>query len=176
LLRTYWLFNLEQIDGIAATGAKTKKFQGIDAADQVLASCGADIIEQGSKAFYRPSTDEIHLPTRDRFDRPESFYAVALHEATHSTGHLSRLARNFDGRFGDESYAFEELIAELGASFLCADLGLAPVTLDDHARYIDSWLSVLKRDKKAIFTAASHAAKAHDYLMAMAARKKECVA
>jgi len=106
----------------------------------------------------------------------ESFYAVALHELTHWTGHTSRLTRDFGERFGDETYAFEELIAELGASFVCADLGLAAVTLNDHARYIEGWFSVLRRDKKALFTAASQAAKAHDYLMTLATRSKDCFA
>jgi antirestriction protein ArdC len=88
-----------------------------------------------------------------------------MHELSHWTGGKARLAREFSGRFGSEAYAFEELIAELGAAFVCADLGLIPATMADHASYIDSWLRVLKNDKKAIFTAASQASKAHGFLM-----------
>ena len=87
-----------------------------------------------------------------------------MHELTHWTGHTSRLARDFSGRFGDEAYAFEELIAELGAAFTCAEIGIAPATLEGHAGYIQSWLKVLKNDKRAIFTAASQASKAHQFL------------
>lgn len=169
LLKTYWLFNLDQIEGIEAPLPTSSEFRGIDIAEQVIAGSGAVIVEGGTKAFYRPSTDEISLPSRNRFSRAESFYAVALHELTHWTGHSSRLARSFEGRFGDESYAFEELIAEFGAAFVCADIGIAPATMDNHATYVDGWLNVLRRDKKAIFTAASQAEKAHAFLMASAA-------
>ena len=162
------MFNLEQCEGIAAN-IITRIFLGNEAAETLLQASGAVILEQGGKAFYRPSTDEIYMPERCRFINDESFYAVALHELTHWTGHPSRLDRDFSGRFGTEAYAFEELVAELGAAFSCADLGLIPATMDDHARYIDSWLKVLKNDKKAIFTAASQASKAHSWLMAAAA-------
>jgi antirestriction protein ArdC len=94
-----------------------------------------------------------------------SYYATLAHEATHWTRHESRLDREFGRkRFGDAGYAMEELVAEIGAAFLCADLGITPETRDDHAAYIASWLKVLKDDKRAIFTAASHAQKAADYL------------
>jgi antirestriction protein ArdC len=165
VLRTYALFNREQIDGLEPAPAATP-FPRIATAEAIMAGSGAVIIEAGAQAYYRPHSDEIHLPTRERFDHAENFYAVALHELTHWTGHPHRLARNFGGRFGNESYAFEELIAELGAAFLCADLGLAAATLAGHAAYVEGWLTVLRRDKAAIFTAASHASKAHDFLLA----------
>jgi antirestriction protein ArdC len=163
-LKSYTVFNVEQCEGIA-DGIVRRTFQGNDAAEAVLHASGATIIEQSGKAFYRPSTDEVYLPERSRFVSDEAFYAVALHELTHWTGGKTRLARDFAERFGSEAYAFEELIAELGAAFCCADLGLIPATMDDHARYIDSWLRVLKSDRKAIFTAASQASKAHAFLM-----------
>jgi antirestriction protein ArdC len=92
-------------------------------------------------------------------------YATLAHEMTHWTRHENRLNRDFgQKRFGDAAYAVDELVAEIGAAFLCADLGITPETRDDHAAYIASWLHVLKNDKRAIFTAASHAQKAADYL------------
>lgn len=163
-LKSYTVFNLEQCEGIE-TGIERRTFQGNQAAEAVMRSSGAAIIEQGGKAFYRPSTDEIYLPERSRFLSDEAFYGVALHELTHWTGGQARLARDFSGHFGTDAYAFEELSAELGAAFCCADLGLIPTTMDNHASYIDSWLKVLKNDKKAIFTAASQASKAHAFLM-----------
>ena len=163
-LKSFTVFNVEQCEGIV-DGIVRRTFQGNEAAEAVLQASGATIIEQGGKAFYRPSTDDVYLPERSRFVTDEAFYVVALHELTHWTGGKTRLARDFAGRFGSEAYAFEELIAELGAAFCCADLGLMLATMDDHARYIDSWLRVLKNDRKAIFTAASQASKAHAWLM-----------
>jgi antirestriction protein ArdC len=166
-LKSYTVFNLEQCEGIEAN-IVTRTFLGNEAAEALLQASGAVILELGGKAIYRPSTDEIYLPERSRFVTDEAFYSVALHELTHWTGHPSRLDRDFSGRFGTEAYAFEELVAELGAAFACADLGLIPATMDNHASYIDSWLKVLKNDKKAIFTAASQASEAHGWLMAAA--------
>jgi antirestriction protein ArdC len=163
-LKSYTVFNLGQCEGIEAN-IVTRAFHGNEAAEALLHASGAVILEQGGKAYCRPSTDEIYMPERSRFITDEAFYAVALHELTHWTGHPSRLDRDFSGRFGTEAYAFEELVAELGAAFSCADLGLIPATLDNHASYIDSWLKVLKSDKRAIFTAASQASKAHGWLM-----------
>jgi antirestriction protein ArdC len=166
MLRSYVVFNTDQIDGLSIPENSTRtSFADIATADAVLIHTGATIEEGGAQAYYRPSTDTITLPDRDRFTHAETFYAVALHELTHWSGGKSRLARDFSGRFGDEAYAFEELIAELGAAFTCADLGLIPATMPDHVSYIESWLKVLKHDKRAIFTAASQASKAHAFLM-----------
>lgn len=167
-MKSYTVFNLEQCEGIE-DGITRRTFHGNEAAELLMERSGARILEQGGKAFFRPSTDEIYLPERIRFTADEGFYSVAMHELTHWTGGKGRLAREFSGRFGSEAYAFEELIAELGAAFVCADLGMIPATMADHASYIQSWLKVLKNDKKAIFTAASQASKAHGYLMAAAA-------
>jgi antirestriction protein ArdC len=114
-------------------------------------------VEQ-NRAFYRPSTDSIVLPLFEAFCDPESYYATLAHETTHWTAHESRLARDFGTkRFGSEGYAIEELVAELGAAFLCADLDLTLEPREDHAAYIANWLDVLKTDNRAIFAAASHA-------------------
>jgi antirestriction protein ArdC len=92
-------------------------------------------------------------------------YAVALHELTHWTGHKSRLDRDFSGRFGEEAYAFEELVAELGSAFMVAHLGLEGARLENHASYVQSWVKVLKSDKNAVFTASRHANAAYQFLM-----------
>ncbi|SHL64076.1 Antirestriction protein ArdC [Nitrosospira sp. Nsp11] len=167
IISPFWLFNLDQIDGIEKPQviAPLNEFQQIDAAESVLRHSGAVIREQGEKAFYRPSTDEIYLPERNRFASEIEFYSVALHELTHWTGAKHRLARDFASRFGTESYAFEELIAELGSAFLNAELGFAASMIPNHAGYIESWLKVLKSDKRAIFTAANQASKAHRYII-----------
>ena len=133
-------------------------------AEQLLQHSPAPIIEGGDRAFYQPATDMIRLPARADFINPEAFYSTALHEMTHSTGHASRLDRDFSGRFGTEAYAFEELIAELGSAFLNAELGILGATLPDHAHYLASWIRILKGDKRAIFTAAAAASKAAAFI------------
>jgi len=105
------------------------------------------------------------MPTRERFRKPVNVYAVALHELTHWTGHESRLAREFSGRFGDEAYAFEELVAELGSAFLVARLGLKGTRLENHANYVQSWLKVLRNDKSAIFTVSRSASAAYQFIL-----------
>ena len=108
--------------------------------------------------------DFIRIPEQSSFFEPINFYRTALHELTHWTGHKSRLARDFSGRFGNEAYAREELVAELGSAFLCASLGIVPTVR--HADYIGNWLTILKNDSRAIVSAASHASKASDFLLA----------
>lgn len=163
----FWVFNLDQIDGIEKPQANTLRndWEQVEAAEAILKASGAKINEQGQKAFYRPSTDEITMPERARFASAKDFYSVALHELTHWTGAKHRLNRDFSGRFGSEAYAFEELIAELGSAFLNSEIGFLASQIPNHASYIDSWLKVLKGDKRAIFTAASQASKAHSFIM-----------
>lgn len=117
----------------------------------------------GNRAFYSPSEDLIQLPPETWFDEPDSYYAVALHELVHWTGHPRRLSRVLGRRHGIEAYAYEELVAEMGAAFLCAHVGI-PARLE-HASYIDSWLDSLRRDKRLIFTAAGAAQKAADFVL-----------
>ena len=119
----------------------------------------------GNRAVYSPDRDLVQMPEIQTFRDSERYNRVLAHEASHATRHESRLDRALGRkRFGDAGYAMEELVALSGAAFLCADLGITPETRDDHAAYIQSWLKVLKDDKRAIFTAASHAQKAADYL------------
>jgi antirestriction protein ArdC len=116
-------------------------------------------------AYYNVSQDFVQMPAFEAFRDAESYYATLAHETTHWTRHKSRLDRNFGRkRFGDEGYAMEELVAELGSAFLSADLDLTPELRGDHASYISSWIKVLKDDKRAIFTSASHAQRAADFL------------
>ena len=116
----------------------------------------------------------ILLPRKTDFKSAPDYYATALHELTHWTGHKDRLARNFTGRFGDSAYAFEELVAELGAAFLCASTGIDGQL--QHESYIASWLKVLKHDKKAIFTAATAARRAVELLTSKAAHEEQAAA
>ncbi|MEQ1490813.1 MAG: zincin-like metallopeptidase domain-containing protein [Terricaulis sp.] len=130
--------------------------------DALARSAGAIIQVGGDGACYRPDFDDILIPHRNRFngtaDQASAAYAgVLLHELIHWTGAPHRLNRDLSGRFGSAAYAMEELIAELGCAFLCAELGFTSGPRADHARYIDGWLSALKRDHRAILLAASHA-------------------
>jgi len=170
-LKTYTVFNVEQIDGLPdtyytkpeATHSDVTKDEQLE---QFFTGTGATIRSGGSRAYYSPSQDHIQMPYIESFKDAESYYATLSHELTHWTKHESRLDRDFGGkRFGDEGYAIEELVAELGSAFLCAHLGITPEVQPDHADYLNSWLKVLKTDKRAIFTAASHAQKAVDYVL-----------
>ncbi|HRJ34238.1 MAG TPA: zincin-like metallopeptidase domain-containing protein [Fimbriimonadaceae bacterium] len=161
--RAFPLFNASQIDGYEPPVAPDiPEMPRIEPAETFFASLGADIRHGGAKAFYRPSGDYIQMPPFTAFRDPVAYYATLAHEATHWTGAECRLARDLKGRFGDESYAAEELVAELGAAFLSASLGLTPEPRPDHAIYVQSWLKVLKNDSRAIFTASSLAQKAAD--------------
>ena len=177
--RASWVFNADQVDGYEREPLPVcdRPVSPIDAAERFITATSADIRHGGSRAFYRHSEDFIQMPECERFlgtatsSATESYYATLLHELTHWSGHETRCARQFGERFGDDAYAMEELVAELGAAFLCTDIGITPELRPDHAQYIDHWLSVMKADKKAIFTAASQAAKAADFMTALQPRK-----
>jgi antirestriction protein ArdC len=169
-LKGYTVFNVEQIDGLPAHYHATAApvldpVQRIAQAEAFFAATGADLRHGGDRAYYNVSQDFIQMPPFVAFRDAESYYATLAHEATHWTGHATRLQRSFGRkRWGDEGYAMEELVAELGSAFLASDIGIAPDVRPDHAAYIASWLKVLKEDKRAIFTAASHAQRAADLL------------
>ncbi len=120
----------------------------------------------GDRAYYRPSSDSISMPAMKSFCSERSYYSVLLHEMVHATGHQNRLNRegvtSKKSKFGNELYAFEELIAEIGSAYLCTALGFDTIT--HNASYINSWIDVLKSDKKAIFRASGHARRAVEYL------------
>jgi len=171
-MKGYTVFNTEQIDGLPAQYQHTPrpalpKMELHEAAEAFFAGTGATVRHGGSRAFYVPSQDFVQLPAPEAFRDVESYEATKAHEFIHWTGHPSRNAREFGKRFGDSAYAFEELVAELGAAFLCADLGITPEVREDHAAYLAHWLQVLKQDKRAIFTAAAAAQRAADTLHAL---------
>jgi antirestriction protein ArdC len=165
LARAYHVFNASQVEGYAVPELTVLSEVERDAkAEAFFSRLPISVHHEGGQAFYRPSTDSVHLPEFGLFKDANSYYAVRGHESVHATGAKHRLDRDLSGRFGSESYAVEELVAELGAAFLCADLGLSPEPRLDHAGYIESWLKVLKGDSRAIFTAAGKAQAAVDWL------------
>ena len=172
------VFNAEQVDGYTAEVERPVDkplAERMDSAERFVSATRAVIRFGGTRAFYAPSTDHIQMPPVDAFrdtkasTATETFYGTLLPELTHWTGHPSRCDRQFGSRFGDQSYAFEELVAELGAAFLCAGLGVSTVPREDHAAYLKNWLAILKADKRAIFTAASTAQRAVDHLKGLQA-------
>jgi antirestriction protein ArdC len=169
-LKGYTVFNVEQIDGLpehyyAKPAPRVEPIERIDRAESFFAGTGATIRHGGTMAYYNVSRDVVQMPPFEAFRDAESYYATLAHETTHWTRHKSRLDRDFGRkRFGDEGYAMEELVAELGSAFLSADLDLTPELRADHASYLAGWIKVLKDDKRAIFTAASHAQRAADFL------------
>jgi antirestriction protein ArdC len=173
--KAFYLFNADQVDGYQPEGiVETPDLtERLDNAENFIIKTGAIISHGGTSAFYRPSTDSITMPDKWRFTGTETtnatqaYYSTLLHELTHWSGNAIRLDRTKGKRFGDTDYAFEELVAELGAAFLCADLGIENEPRLDHAQYVASWLKALKNDKQAIFSAASYASKAMAYLKAL---------
>jgi antirestriction protein ArdC len=135
-------------------------------ADQFLRSAGADIRGGHGEAYYVPSRDFISMPAFEGFKGADHFYATVFHELTHWTAHKSRLDRDLKNRFGSRNYGAEELIAELGAAFLCAEFRFDGDLR--HAGYIAHWIELLKADKRAFFTACSQASKAADFLRGLA--------
>lgn len=170
-VKGYTVFNVDQIDDLpedfyaTAEGPKIDPAERIARVDEFLAATGAVIKHGGNQPFYAEKKDYIKMPRFEFFQDPESYYATLLHETVHWTRHPARLDRIFvSKRFGDEAYAMEELVAELGAAYLAADLGIGPEVREDHSAYIEHWLKVLKNDDRAIFTASSLAQKAVDFI------------
>ncbi|MBI1349167.1 DUF1738 domain-containing protein [bacterium] len=169
-LKEYTVFCVDQCEGLpphfyATVTPPTEKLERIDRAETFFANTKADIRTGGNQAFYAMDTDYIRMPPFETFRDAESHAATLAHELTHWTRHGSRLNREFGKkRWGDAGYAMEELVAELGSAFLCADLRITAEVREDHASYIESWLTVLKDDKRAVFSAASHASQAVDFL------------
>lgn len=169
------VFNAEQVDGYAIPETDTSGGQAetIEEVEIFIRETKADIRRGGNRAYYNATKDYIALPDLHMYrdtattTATEAYYATALHELTHWTGAESRLDRTSPKRFGDKDYAYEELVAELGAAMLCAMLGITSSTREDHAQYIDGWLNALKNNKTYIFSAASKAQRAVDYLFTL---------
>ena len=172
MMREYTVFNVDQCDNLldSVTTGKPMRVRNPhtrdELADAFLRSTGADIREGHGEAFYVPSRDFISLPAFAGFKGADHFYNTTFHELTHWSGHKARLDRDLKSRFGSRDYAAEELIAELGAAFLCAEFGFDGNV--QNAAYIANWIELLKTDKRAFFTACSQASKAADYLRGLA--------
>jgi antirestriction protein ArdC len=172
MMREYTVFNVDQCQNLpdSVTAAKPMRVRNPNArhelADAFLQSTGADIREGHGEAMYVPSRDFISMPAFAGFKGADHFYSTIFHEVCHWTAHASRLDRDLKNRFGSQSYAAEELVAELGAAFLCAEFGFDGDVRN--AGYIASWIDLLKSDKRAFFTACSQASKAADYLRSLA--------
>lgn len=173
--RAYAVFNAAQVDGAAlprhAAPTLPEAARIVEAEAFFAALPGLDLRHGGNAAFYSPSTDHVQMPPFADFRTGGGYYATLAHEAAHWTGHSSRLARDLTGRFGSGAYAAEELVAELGAAFALAALGLAAEPREDHARYVAHWLELLRGDRRAIFTAAGKAQAAADWLIAAATQQ-----
>jgi antirestriction protein ArdC len=174
-LKGYTVFNVEQIEGLpevyyAKAAPTLDPVARVEHAEKFFAALGATIRHGGNRAFYSIAADAIQMPPFESFQGADSYYATLAHECTHWTGSKTRLDRDFRGhRFGSEGYAVEELVAELGAAFLCADLEFALEPREDHASYIATWLKVLAADNRAVFTAAAHAQRAAEFINSRAA-------
>jgi antirestriction protein ArdC len=172
MLREYTVFNVEQCENLpdnikAGKPMRVRNPDTRDAlADEFLRSTGADIREGHGEAYYVPSRDYVSMPAFVAFKGADHFYSVVFHELAHWTGHKSRLDRDLKKRFGSRDCAAEELVAELGAAFLCAEFGFDGDVRN--AGYIATWIELLKADKRAFFTACNRASKAAEYLRGLA--------
>lgn len=169
MLRYFTVFNAEQVDGYDGEAVITDSTQTHDAFDQFVEDTGA-VITTGNIAAYSPTLDVVVMPRREAFTdtktstATENYYSTLAHELTHWTGHKSRLDRLTAAQFGSEEYAFEELVAEMGAAFLCAKFGISNEPRADHAQYLNSWMKRLQSDSKAFIRACGLAQKAVAFL------------
>ena len=168
------VFNADQVDGFSPPPPpQPEAIQTIAAADRLVDASGADIRHGTGGAYYNPLEDYIRLPAPESFKAANGssatggYYSTLFHELTHWTGAKHRLDRDMGTTFGKQDYAFEELVAELGAAFLCARTGVQNAAREDHALYIRHWLQALKNDKRFIFAASAQAQKATDYLLTL---------
>lgn len=174
MVRGYWGFNADQVDNYELPAMPTENLvERIAHAEEFFSHIGVPISHGGTRAFYRPSEDRIQMPDKVLFrgtttsTATEGYFAVLAHECGHATGARHRLNRDLTGRFGSKSYAMEEMIVEFCSGLICCDLGITAQPREDHAHYIANWLTALREDKTAVFTAAAAAAKAADFLHAL---------
>jgi len=172
----FFLFNADQVEGVEfpKSDEPIAPADRSRAVDDLINGTGAIIHETGSRAFYSPSKDHIHIPPLSAFTNPELFYSTLLHELSHWSGHPTRLDRKegMKGRFGSSAYAMEELVAELASAFLSIQLKVSHEPRKDHAQYLNSWIKVLDQDPKAFSSAASKAQGVADYLIEFNERKQ----
>lgn len=172
LLRYYSVFNLDQVENINAPEPNeiVNEFSPIERAEEIISTmpCRPDIRYGGNRAYYSPTLDYIQMPPRHSFESPEEYYSTCFHELTHATGHVDRLGRKSilePSYFGSHEYSKEELVAEMGAAFLCGHSGIEQNTLENSAAYIQGWLKALKNDWKLLIHAAAQAQKASNYIL-----------
>ena len=172
LIRYYSVFNLEQTEGVAAPDQQQtmSDFNPIERAECIISAMPGmpEIKHAGNRAYYSPSLDYIQLPNKSAFSSPAEYYGTAFHELSHSTGHAKRLGRKSilePSYFGSHEYSKEELVAEMGAAFLCGHAGIEQTTIENSAAYIAGWLKALKNDKTLLIHAAAQAQKASDYML-----------
>jgi len=167
-LKRFTVFNTDQCEGLPAdvSSAAPPPPEGLimPQVEALIAATGADFRIGGDRAFYSPTHDFIQVPPPQAYFEPINWHRTACHELSHWVGHASRLGRDLSGSFGTQSYAREELVAEISGAFVCATLGTVPTVR--HADYVGEWLAVLREDNRAIVRAASAASKAADYLLA----------
>lgn len=175
MLRYYNVFNVSQCDGlnIPVTDEPQITFNPIEEAEKIVANMQKKpvITHVDQSAYYRRDSDVVNMPKKETFKGEAEYYSTLFHELTHATGHESRLGRfqNAVSKFGDSNYAKEELVAEMGASYLCAVAGIVDRTIDNSAAYIASWLKRLKNDKKLVVSAAGKAHAACDFILGVSA-------
>jgi antirestriction protein ArdC len=188
-MKAYTVFNADQVSdaegqtfklpgkAVPVLKPSDESFTPIEAAEEAIAGYLADgpsLRHGGDRAYYQPGIDHVQLPPREAFETPEEYYATQFHELGHSTGHASRLNRAGIAdlpkghKFGDALYSQEELVAEMTAAFLSGMTDIEQVTLDSSARYLQSWINVLKGDKKLLIHAAQQAQKAADKILGLA--------
>ena len=174
MLRYYTVFNVSQVDGIddkvPAVEIPDREHDPITEAESIVAGMPqAPSIEHGrTQACYIPSIDTVQMPNAERFESGEAYYGTIFHELTHSTGHSNRLDRKLDtelAAYGSADYSREELVAEMGAAFLCGESGIVDATINQSAAYVQGWLKALKNDRKLVVIAAAQAQKAADHIL-----------
>jgi antirestriction protein ArdC len=171
MLRYYRVFNVEQCEGVEypKPEARAVTFDSIAAAESIVAAMPGppEITHNEARAYYQRSNDRVNMPKRETFDKGEEYYSTLFHELIHATGHESRLGRlqNDKSNFGSSTYAKEELLAEMGASYLNAQAGIVETVIDNSAAYIASWLGRLKEDRKLVVSAAAAAQRASDWIL-----------
>lgn len=173
-MRYYTVFNVKQCENVPYPINEERKnpFEPIELCERILAGMPnpPSIDRRGTLAVYSPRTDQVTIPEAERFLKPEYFYSVLFHELIHSTGHPSRLARPGITEpivFGSETYSKEELVAEMGATFLCGHAGIENIVIENSAAYIEEWLSKLRNDNRLVVQAASQAQRAADYVLGL---------
>ncbi len=173
-IKYYYLFNVEDIDGIRFSypDFKLRENNPIERCERLIRDMPSKpkfVSKDSRRCYYNPATDELNMPPMGHFESSENYYNTLWHELIHATGHPSRLNRptlNEIGRFGDRTYSVEELVAEIGAAFLCAHTGIDRLDIQENqASYIAGWLSKLRNDKRFIFKAAAEAQKGVDYII-----------